>query len=75
MKVKLLKDICCPDGSFRAGDEPDLTENIANGLLGGGYAEAITEDGDKIEHKNNNATSDGTTDTDGSKTAPKSRRK
>lgn len=41
MKVKLLKAICCPDGSFQAGDEPDLTDAIAKGLISGGYAELL----------------------------------
>jgi len=75
MKIKLLKEICCPEGSFQIGDIVDLIESTAIGLLDGGYAEAIVEDGDKVEPENNNTSSDRTLDVDGSKTAPKSRRK
>ena len=41
MKVKLLVPICCPDGSFDIGDEPDLSDAIAEGLKSGGYAESL----------------------------------
>ena len=41
MKVKLLKAICCPDGSFQAGAEPNLSDLIANGLICGGYAVSL----------------------------------
>lgn len=38
MKVKLLANICCPEGSFLVGNTPDLEEKIAKGLINGGYA-------------------------------------
>ena len=41
MKVKLFVPICGPDGSFQAGDEPDLGDATAEGLISGGYAESL----------------------------------
>ena len=40
MKVKLLVPICGPDGSFKAGDEPDLPEALAKALIKDGHAES-----------------------------------
>ncbi len=83
MKVKLLVPICGPDGSFKAGDEPDLAESIAMGLITGGYAEALEpfsvveelKAGEPDEPEDDNAANDGTNDTDGSEATPKSGRK
>jgi len=75
MKVKLLKEICCPEGSFVAGDEPDLLETTAIGLIDGGYAELLIEDGDEIETKSNNTTGDGANDIGGSKKPSANKRK
>ena len=41
MKVKLLVPICGPDGSFKAGDEPDLPEALAKALVKDGHAESF----------------------------------
>ena len=41
MKVKLLVPICGPDGSFKAGDEPDLPEALAKALVKDGHANPI----------------------------------
>jgi len=54
MKVKLSIPICCPDGSFKSGDEPNLSEAIAKGLIEAGYAvslEVTDEVTPKIEKK------------------------
>ena len=50
MKVKLFVPINCPDGSFRAGDKPDLTDSIAEGLIAGGYAELIEKPAEIFEN-------------------------
>ena len=44
MKVKLLVPICGPDGSFKAGDEPDLPEALTKALVKDGNAEQIIEE-------------------------------
>ena len=44
MKVKLLVPICGPDGSFKAGDKPDLPETLAKALIKDGHAEQIIEE-------------------------------
>lgn len=41
MKVKLLVPICGPDGSFKAGDTPDLPDVLAKALVKDGHAETI----------------------------------
>lgn len=76
MKVKLLKAICCPHGSFQAGDEPDLDDATAKGVIDGGYAEELkAEVGESDGPESDNTAGDGTHDTDGSETVPKGRRK
>jgi hypothetical protein len=49
MKVKLFKDICCPDGSYKKGETADLTDKIAQGLIDGKYAEKIQDMQTKTE--------------------------
>ena len=41
MRVKLLVPICGPDGSFKAGDEPDLPEALAKTLVKDGHAKNL----------------------------------
>ena len=41
MKVKLLVPICGPDGSFKAGDKPDLPEALAKALVKDGHAKTL----------------------------------
>ena len=41
MRVKLLVPICGPDGSFKAGDEPNLPEALAKTLVKDGHAKMI----------------------------------
>ena len=41
MRVRLLVPICGPNGSFKAGDTPDLPESLAEALTKNGHAEAI----------------------------------
>lgn len=48
MKVKLFRPIYCPDGSFRAGEEPNLTDAIAKGLIDGGYAKSLEKPAETI---------------------------
>ena len=43
MRVKLLRQISGAEGSFLAGSEADLSENMATALVDGGYAERIGE--------------------------------
>lgn len=40
MKINLLQNICCPEGSFLPG-RVELSEKIAKGLVAGGYATEI----------------------------------
>ena len=44
MKVKLLANICGPEGSFLKGEYVPLSEKLANGLIAGGYALEVIEE-------------------------------
>ena len=41
VRVKLLVPICGPEGSFKAGDKPDLSEALAKALIKDGHAESL----------------------------------
>lgn len=38
MKIKLLSPIAGPEGSFKIGDSPDLSETLAKALIKDGHA-------------------------------------
>ena len=42
MKIKLLHPISGPEGTFKAGDEPELSELLTRSLLKDGHAIEIT---------------------------------
>lgn len=41
MKIKLLVPICGPEGNFKTGDEPDLSDVLAKALIKDGHAESL----------------------------------
>ena len=41
VRVKLLVPICGPEGSFKAGDKPDLPEALAKALIKDGHAKNL----------------------------------
>ena len=43
MKIQLLTNVSCPEGSFKIGETVELSEKITSGLLSGGYATKIEE--------------------------------
>ena len=43
MKVKLLTNICGPEGSFVSGEIVTLSETLANALIKDGHAKEIVE--------------------------------
>ena len=43
MKVKLLTNICGPEGNFNIGDIAVLSETLANALVKDGHAKEIVE--------------------------------
>ena len=49
MKIKLHTDICCPEGSFQKNSEIEISDKVANGLIGAGCAAPIEIAEVKIE--------------------------
>lgn len=46
--VKFHRDISCPDGVFKSGEEGELSDKIAGGLLEAGYASVVNKSGSEI---------------------------